>query len=178
MDTLACRTAGAQPTESNKATPRRPRTCPLPYVRLVMITGSPAACFCRHAAVYPPIRPSSPSSGSCNGSPGPDPVGEVEVTAEWPEGVTIEVERASPAAEPPADPEQLLVGSRSRVRDGRPLVTKIAHLIRFSRELRSHRYTRQVTLHLGNGLANPLRQEEWAGGRTREVAEPIAPIGG
>jgi hypothetical protein len=61
---------------------------------------------------------------------------------------------AEAQAEAPVDPEQLLIEELTRVRDDRSLLSQIARLVQLSRELRSRRYTGQVTLHLGNGLFN------------------------
>ena len=68
-------------------------------------------------------------------------------------------------AEKAVDPEQLLIEELSRVRDDRALVFQIARLVQLSRQLRSRCYTGQVTLHMGNGVVNSVRQEEWVNWR-------------
>ena len=93
-------------------------------------------------------------------------MGEVEVME------TDTTGTAEAPAELPVDPERLLIEELSRIRDDRSLISQIARLVQLSRELRSRRYTGQVTLHLGNGLINLACQMEWVDWRRRKLCLP------
>ena len=82
---------------------------------------------------------------------------------------------AEAPVDPHVDPEQLLFEELSRVRGDRALVLQLARLVQLSRDLRSRRYTGQVTLHLGNALVNSVRQDQSVDWRTRELVGPSAP---
>ena len=90
-------------------------------------------------------------------------MGEIEVMGDNVSG------RSEELAGTHVDPEQLLFEELSRIRDDPSLVTQLARLVQLSRDLRSRSYTGQVTLHLGNGLVNSARQEEWANWRRKEA---------
>ena len=100
-------------------------------------------------------------------------MGEVEVMVERDEGEAAEWQRATRPAALPVDPEQLLGEELSRIRGDRALVTQIVRLIQLSRDLRIRSYTGQVTLHVGNGLVNSVRQEVWLDWRSQQTERGI-----